>query len=829
MEHRQYSPSRAKRPRVAEENRKRAVRACDGCRRVKEKCEGGVPCRRCTRYHRQCVFNTPPDQNDKLNRLHNRAGSFSRDDDAEAERVRYMERILSYYMPNTTFDIPSLRKAAEDLQKRHRGLSESDGPPTQVEADDLDDLAIDEEDFSIRAFPDNTTQYSGEFSYLNFSMKIRRKIDEWMQTAAPEDNSEAVPFEERWRGTQLQSGSSLVSAAITCLPPRYVADFLVSAAFKYAKTNNFYIEEDWLRDKLAICYNNPSSLTSVDAASVCAILMILAIGTQFAHMESPTPVNKITREGSANDDHRFSEDEVGLTFYHFASKLLPDIIATASVRSVQACLLIGTYLLPLDTSGLSYTYFGLAIKMAIQNGMHRKYAAEGLDTHMQEVRNRVFWTAFTIEKRISILHGRPASIIDSDVDADLPVDIPSLVSSSAPNNYTNMVALITLTLKLGEFVSEISSLRRCRKWQQPECLEKLLTLRRHLIEWWSSLPEETSCRDLNPSGPLFRPNVHLKLDYCLARIFIGRPFLFSNVKGINFAPSQQKSSASRSIRTILVSDCVEAALEIVDLCRLLRDETGLARASYTEFSSCRAALLVILAQSLTKRTERLGNALSQGMGLIKIMSMGVGSAKSAVSVIEALERAIRRLEDWSQSQAQSRQEALDSGYERFKNWEMLWKTGPLSPTTGNGTPTSVINQNNIASQLPLPNNPFSSSTANFPPGNSDITTRSQLPNNHQLISQNIKMDGTSDSSPNNAGTPLPHHQFDIAHSPNTAGLPQTPHFGFEGFVSNFPQELDEFTAIPCFDAEVIGPGAGTSINLDSTLNGPHGSGDGWVL
>lgn len=34
-----------------------------------------------------------------------------------------------------------------------------------------------------------TTEYSGEFSYLNFSNKIRKKIDEWMKTAAPEVSS----------------------------------------------------------------------------------------------------------------------------------------------------------------------------------------------------------------------------------------------------------------------------------------------------------------------------------------------------------------------------------------------------------------------------------------------------------------------------------------------------------------------------------------------------------------------------------------------------------------------------------------------------------------
>ena len=189
-----------------------------------------------------------------------------------------------------------------------------------------------------------------------------------------------------------------MSAATTCLPPHYVSDFLVHIFFKYAQTNNFYVEESWLRDKLGTCYTNPSGLSSKDAGAVCSILMVLAVGTQFAHMESSTPVNQVSSNSPVTEDHRFSEDEVGLTFYQFASKLLPDIIATASVRSVQACLLIGTYLLPLDTSGLSYTYFGLALKMAIQNGMHRRYHGEGLSPKMMQVRNRVFWTAYTIEK-----------------------------------------------------------------------------------------------------------------------------------------------------------------------------------------------------------------------------------------------------------------------------------------------------------------------------------------------------------------------------------------------------------------------------------------------
>ncbi|CAG7939185.1 unnamed protein product [Penicillium olsonii] len=819
------TPAQQKRPRVAEENRKRAVRACDGCRRVKEKCEGGVPCRRCSRYSRQCTF-THIDPSEKARStsvsLLDRAAALNRNEIAEGERVRLMERLLSHYVPNITFDIQSLRQAAEELKSKHRD-SESDAISTMEDPNELEDLAIDDEHFTIKAMPDNTTQYSGEFSYLNFTMKIRKKIDEWMKTAAPDATSEVEPFEERWRSTQLQSASPAVSASITCLPPRYVADFLVQIFFKYAQTNNFYIEEDWLIEKLGICYTDPDSLSFDDAGAVCCILMVLAVGTQFAHMESSTPMNRLPSGSTANQDHHFSEDEVGLTFYQFASKLLPDIIATASVRSVQACLLIGTYLLPLDTSGLCYTYFGLALKLAIQNGMHRRYHGEGLSPRMIEVRNRVFWTAFTIEKRISILHGRPSSLSDPDVDGPLPVDFPGLMPASQISNHTNMVALITLTLKLGQVSHEITSLRTYRKDQQHDCLERLLNLRKNLVDWWSTLPEEIVCRDLNPGGPLFRSNVHLKLDYCLTRVFIGRPFLFSNIKGLYQTPSQttpfKGASGLAKNRATLVTDCVEAALEIIDLCRLLRDETGLARASFTEFSSCRAALLVILAQGLTKRTERLGAALEQGISLIKIMSMGVGSARSAVSVIEALERAIRRLEAWSETQPEmSNGGVVESAYDRFKNWEMLWKAGPISPSTLAWQQQEAFsNEQKMPSGLPrhasavpgpatmIPGTPIT------PPSAAMLQTNGAIPTpggpDQELAESDVPGSALSDT-------------FPISHQ----SLSHMPHFGFDHFVSNFPQELGEFTAIPIFESDAQGQPngmGGPEMRTPGSTSDPH--------
>lgn len=268
------------------------------------------------------------------------------------------------------------------------------------------------------------------------------------------------------------------------------------------------------------------------------------------------------------------------------------------------------------------------------------------------------------------------------------------------------------------------------------------------------------------------------------------------------------SSGVSKNRSTLVTDCVEAALEIIDLCRLLRDETGLARASFTEFSSCRAALLVILAQSLTKRTERLREALQKGMGLIKIMSMGVGSARSAVSVIEALERAISRLEEYSASQGAGQSGSHESAYDRFKNWEMLWKTGPVSPDAH--TLTNANTHTNIFQSQGQGQDGYQSGGSGVQPHLASLTPTSNLMNSQsQIHNENAAVPHHDITSPSDFLTP---HAFS-----------QMPHIGLDHFVSNLPQELGEFTAIPCFETEgQTGPGSGAGPGLPGELDMKEG-------
>lgn len=205
---------------------------------------------------------------------------------------------------------------------------------------------------------------------------------------------------EYWRATQLQSPKTLVQGVLGSLPPRAVAAFLVRIYFAFAQVNAFYVDEAWLRRRLELLYEAPGHVTSEDAAWVCSVLMVLGIGTQFAHMAAGPPGDD---GGDGGRGARFAADDeadsdVGVMFYQTASKLIPDIITIASMESVRAFLLLAHYVLPLDTQGLSYTYLGLGMKMAIQNGMHRRYTGTDLDAWTIETRNRLWWTAYTVER-----------------------------------------------------------------------------------------------------------------------------------------------------------------------------------------------------------------------------------------------------------------------------------------------------------------------------------------------------------------------------------------------------------------------------------------------
>ncbi|KAL4752243.1 hypothetical protein BDW72DRAFT_192187 [Aspergillus terricola var. indicus] len=648
------------------EDRRRTARACDRCRRLKERCEGGIPCSRCMHLRRTCEFKrlSSVDHEQSPVPVQSTTPSLPEVNVQELlERVMYMERILKHKFEAIDLDLDSLRRMARALDEHEQNTSSA--LP--------DEDSIEDEVCTIDPVEDTTTHYSGEFSYWNFSMRVKRHIEDRMQTQDP------LQVSNYWRAEQLHSGANSIAAAISCCPPRHIADFLISVFFRHAETYYYVLDKAWLTDKVDALYNDRGRFGNKSAAVVSIVLTVFAIATQYAYLDSPT-------RKSAD----FTEDALGTMFYQQAIRLLPEIIEASSLESVQACLLFAIYALPLDASGLGYIYVTLTNRLGMQNGLHRKYTGTGLSPAMVEMRNRVWWTAYTLERKISIFHGRPLSTHRFDVDAPLPTHRDDMQCEIIPY----MVASVQLTQRLEELCREMFLLRTCPKHERSSILSRLVNGKNSLEAWWKTLPDEVQAQKDVPytqTNPHFRSCIHLRLEYCLVSMFIGRPLLLSRASSRSSPASPETiNSDNRAVATSvannhtkhrqqLVESCIRAANEALKLCGILRNNgPGLARASYVEYSSCRASLLALIAHSIQGQSSQFHGELRQGLEMIREMAAAGDSARSEVALLESLERALVRLRCANEANGASAGDTPGSksgaDYEGFKQWETLWKS-----------------------------------------------------------------------------------------------------------------------------------------------------------
>lgn len=195
------------------------------------------------------------------------------------------------------------------------------------------------------------------------------------------------------------------------LPPRPVADFLKNVFFKHATSSYFYLDRKWTDEAIDVLYSDTARLGAVDVTPACLVVMVLAVGTQYAHLESSQRQRRCSSAHSGDsDDQASSELDIGSAFYRQVAKLLVEVIHSGSLLSVQVCLLLGLYSLPIDAAGLGYIYLNLAIKIAIQNGMHRKTPRNAFDPATEEIRHCVWWTAYCMERYVYCAHLATTSI-----------------------------------------------------------------------------------------------------------------------------------------------------------------------------------------------------------------------------------------------------------------------------------------------------------------------------------------------------------------------------------------------------------------------------------
>ncbi|KAJ5933523.1 hypothetical protein N7454_005852 [Penicillium verhagenii] len=110
---------------------------------------------------------------------------------------------------------------------------------------------------------------------------------------------------------------------------------------------------------------------------------------------------------------------------------MPAICEARSIENIEAMVLLVVYHLRTTSSHGMWYMIGLAMRTAIDLGLHRKANERNMDPFTAQMRRRLFWTVYYLERVVAMSLGRPFSISDRHIDLDLPWDVDDDVEDPA--------------------------------------------------------------------------------------------------------------------------------------------------------------------------------------------------------------------------------------------------------------------------------------------------------------------------------------------------------------------------------------------------------------
>ncbi|KAM9884271.1 fungal specific transcription factor [Verticillium dahliae] len=278
----------------------------------------------------------------------------------------------------------------------------------------------------------------------------------------------------------------------------------------------------------------------------------------------------------------------GWEFRERVRELLGSALNRSDVTTIQALLVMTNSLFVLgDERSAAWLYAGLAFRMIIDLGMHvdvpdlgRKFSDEDL-----EIRRRVFWGAFVVDKIQSLYQGRPVTIKESDTL--VPIKFLDTYEefehwrpfaySSQSNDYpgspaysaSTFTSLCRLSVAMSDILGCIYT-ERSFSQAATELSKMLETLNAKLSAWKESLPTHLIF-DPNKSSCIPPPHVlSLHAMYHVLTILLHRPFVADG----------HLYTTSRSVSVNSFITCASAADSIVALLRAYDRAFTVRRAPY---------------------------------------------------------------------------------------------------------------------------------------------------------------------------------------------------------------------------------------------------------
>ncbi|TLD23837.1 hypothetical protein PspLS_06355 [Pyricularia sp. CBS 133598] len=351
---------------------------------------------------------------------------------------------------------------------------------------------------------------------------------------------------------------------------------------------------------------------------------------------------------------RRDHDDVRTAGWQFRERvrnLLGGALDRSEITTIQALLVMTNSLFALgDERSAAWLYAGLAFRMIIDLGMHvdapdlgspRKFSDEDV-----EIRRRVFWGAFVVDKIQSLYQGRPATLRESDTAVPIKfLDTYEELQNWQPFAYsmenkkysgspaysvTTFTSLCHLSVVMSDILSCIYT-ERTFDQSAVELCATLENLNSKLVAWKKALPKHL---DFDPIKSTQVPPPHvlsLHAMYHVLTILLHRPFVADG----------HLYNTSRSIPVNSFIICASAADSIAALLRAYDRAFSVRHAPYLiSYATYVAATIHVRIAAKRSTDSEARENLETCLGVFRDNSKTNWAVRRANAIVESL---IKRL------------------------------------------------------------------------------------------------------------------------------------------------------------------------------------------
>ncbi|OKL55356.1 hypothetical protein UA08_09423 [Talaromyces atroroseus] len=284
-------------------------------------------------------------------------------------------------------------------------------------------------------------------------------------------------------------------------------------------------------------------------------------------------------------------------FYRRADSLCAEYVMNgASLEIVQYLLLVSQYMQGTRSSIQTWATHGLAVKVALQLGLHSSETSKRFPPVEREIRKRTWFCCIVLDRSLSMTFGRPASIPDCYSRLELPIYFDSIeprerqIEARRRCRYSTdfFNATIRLYSIMGKAIECLydSNLGVDDKIPNYELITSVLRMRHSLEAWVEQLPthmrliQSQNClAQLGRDPSIDRSRTILTLQYHNIKLLVHRVVLVRLCDCLDDLDAQGHDSLClRDISWSTVHIALESATEIINIVRTFVESAGVRRA-----------------------------------------------------------------------------------------------------------------------------------------------------------------------------------------------------------------------------------------------------------